>query len=382
MPAPTPGHAVRALAAGLLGSTLVAGLATTAAPTRADVSHQKSWRVAPGVTYRAWRFTTHAGPQRVHVLDVNPAEPGVSLGYHNNATLQTRKPLSGIVAADPTAVGGTNGNYFDISDTGAPAGVGRSRARGVTHAPASGWNNAFYQSPDGTYHVGTVVLTAHLAQHPDWPVTGLNLPHARPQAITLYTPVWGRTRGRAVVDGRRTPVRQVHVKDGVVRQNSATLSKGTTFRGYLLVGLGRGARLLRTLKVGTDLTAAWSLDPKPQMAITGSQVLVKQGRVVATDDGERAPRTAVGIDRGTGHVLLLALDGRQKNAVGLSTLGWARFLKRTGVDDAVNLDGGGSTTMVARSRDGSTTGVVNRPSLGHERWVPDALTVDYRAPAG
>lgn len=379
MPSPTRRYVARALTTILLGSALAAGLAA-AGPTQAGVSHRTSWKVAPGVTYRAWRFTTHAGSQRVHLLDVDPAKPGVSIAYRNNATLQMRAPTSRIVANDPTAVGGTNGNYFDISDTGAPVGVGRSRTRGVTHAPASGWNNAFYQTADGSYDVGTVTLTGHLAQHPDWPVTGLNLPHARPNAITLYTPVWGKARGRAVLDGRRTPVREVHVKDGVVRQNTTTLMKGRTFQGYLLIGLGRGAKLLRTLKVGSDLDASWALDPKPKMAITGSQVLVQHGRVVAADDGQKAPRTAVGIDQDTGHVVLAALDGRQKNAVGLSTLGWARFLKRIGVDDAVNLDGGGSTTMVARSADGGTTSVVNRPSLGRERWVPDALTVDYQAP--
>src|SRR3954452_8613011 len=145
MPGASPRYATCALAAGVLASTLLAGLTTTAAPSRADVSHRTSWQVAPGVTYRAWRFTSPAGPQRVHVLDVDPTEPGVSLGYHGNATLQLRAPTSRIVAADPTDARGTHATYFDISDTGAPDGVGRSRARGVTHAPTSGWNNAFYQ---------------------------------------------------------------------------------------------------------------------------------------------------------------------------------------------------------------------------------------------
>ena len=380
MPGASPRRSAYVLAASLLAGVCVAGVTTTTAPSRADVTHRTSWQVAPGVSYRAWRFTSRAGPQHVHVLDVDPGEPGVSLGYHTNATLQLRAATSLIVAADPAAVGGTNGSYFDISDTGAPLGVGRSRARGVTHAPASGWTNAFYQAADGSYHVGTVALHARLAQHPDWPVAGLNLPHAGGQAITLYTPVWGPSPGRAVVDGRRTPVRQVHVADGVVRQSTTTLAKGRTFRGYLLVGLGRGARLLTRLRVGTQLDASWALDPQPQMAVTGSQVLLRRGRVVARSDGVRAPRTAIGIDHSNGHVLLAALDGRQKRAVGLSTLAWARFLARLGLDDAVNLDGGGSTTMVARSADGSTTGVVNVPSLGRERRVPDAVTVDYSPP--
>jgi exopolysaccharide biosynthesis protein len=113
------------------------------------------------------------------------------------------------------------------------------------------------------------------------------------------------------------------------------------------------------------------------MAITGSQVLVRDGQVVARSDGLRAPRTAIGIDGDTGHVLLVTLDGRDPHAVGMRMRGWARFLARLGIDHAVNLDGGGSSTMVARTAGGSALAVVNRPSLGHQRRVPDAVTVDY-----
>jgi hypothetical protein len=380
MPARPPRHVVRVLAAGLLVLATM-GLAA-AAPTGTRTNHRTSWTVAPGVTYRQWHLTSGPGVgQRVHVLDVNPARPGVSLAYRANAVLQQRAPVSRIVAADRTAVAGTNANYFDITDTGAPAGIGRSRTRGLLHAPASGWNNAFYQATDGTYHVGTLGFRGRIAQHPTWPVTGLNLPHAGPNAITIYTPVWGDASGRAIVDHRRTPVREVHVRDGVVRQNTTSVRKGHPFEGYLLVGLGSGARLLRSLKLGSEAEISWALDPTPLMAVSGSQVLVRDGKVMATSDHETAPRTAVGIDTHDGHVLLVALDGRAKNARGMSMVAWGRFLASLGIDDAVNLDGGGSSTMVARGAGGGPLGVVNRPSLGHERSVPDALTVEAGSPA-
>jgi hypothetical protein len=378
MPVRPPRHVVRVLAAGLLVLATI-GLAA-AAPTETRANHRTSWTIAPGVTYRQWHFTSAQGVgQRVHVVEVNPARPGVSLAYRANAVLQRRAPTSRIVAADRTAVAGTNASYFDITDTGAPAGIGRSRTRGLLHAPASGWNNAFYQATDGSYHVGTLGFRGRIAQYPTWPVTGLNLPHARPDAITIYTPVWGDASGRAIVDHRRTPVREVHVRDGVVRQNSTTLRAGHRFEGYLLVGLGRGARLLRSLKPGTGAGISWALDPTPLMAVSGSQVLVRSGRVVATSDHQTAPRTSVGIDTDTGHVLLVALDGRAKNARGMTMAAWGRFLASLGIDDAINLDGGGSSTMVARGAGGGPLGVVNRPSLGHERAVPDALTVDVGA---
>jgi phosphodiester glycosidase len=371
-------RAAGVLALGLLVAAAVSG-AGSAAPT-AGLGHRTSWQVAPGVTYREWRFTDAAGPQRVHVLDVDPATPGVSLDYATNRSLRRREPTRRIVLGQPTAVGGTNASYFDISDTGAPAGVGQSRAGGLLHAPTSGWNHAFYQARDGSYHIGRVSLRARVPGHPGWPVTALNLPHVQPGTITLYSSRWGRSCGRCVVDRPGAVAREVRVRDGVVVRNTTHLLKGRVYRGLRLVGVGRGARLLERVAVGSHLTPGWFLEPRPLMAVTGSQVLVRAGRVVAHSDGLRAPRSAIGIDGDTGHVLLVTLDGRSRRAVGMRMHGWAKLLTRLGIDRAVNLDGGGSSTMVARTAVGSGLAVVNRPSLGHQRRVPDAVVVDYAPP--
>ena len=47
------------------------------------------------------------------------------------------------------------------------------------------------------------------------------------------------------------------------------------------------------------------------MAITGNVFLIRDGDRMAKDDVELHPRTAVGIDRDTGQLLLLVIDGRQ-----------------------------------------------------------------------
>src|SRR4051794_8035165 len=202
----------------VLALTLLAALVGAPPSTSAERTRLRTWTVAPGITYSQWAFSSPAGPQRIHVLDINPKIPGVSLDYAANATLRRRAPTSALVASERHAVAGVNGSFFDITDTGAPLGIGRSRARGLLHAPASGWNNAFYQAADGSYHVGPLALTARLVQQPTWKVSGLNTPHARPGSITLYTPVWGSASGRRVLDGQRGPVRQVHVRGGVVRE--------------------------------------------------------------------------------------------------------------------------------------------------------------------
>lgn len=83
--------------------------------------------------------------------------------------------------------------------------------------------------------------------------------------------------------------------------------------------------------------------------IAGSDLLVDQGKLVAPTgskfDDSHPPRTAAGVTR-EGHLLLMTVDGRQPGfSEGMSLQEVARFLMAHGAVEALNLDGGGSTTM-------------------------------------
>jgi exopolysaccharide biosynthesis protein len=81
----------------------------------------------------------------------------------------------------------------------------------------------------------------------------------------------------------------------------------------------------------------------------------------------RDPRTAFGVTADA-TALLVTVDGRMPGATGMKRVGLARLMLALGAVWAVNLDGGGSTTMVAGGR------VVNRPSdLFRERRVRTIL---------
>ena len=92
----------------------------------------------------------------------------------------------------------------------------------------------------------------------------------------------------------------------------------------------------------------------------------------------RHPRTAVGM-KADGTVLLVVVDGRTSAGVGMTLDALAQHMVNLGAVDAMNLDGGGSTTLWVR--DQSINGVVNHPSdnatADHagERAVSDVLMV-------
>lgn len=78
----------------------------------------------------------------------------------------------------------------------------------------------------------------------------------------------------------------------------------------------------------------------------------------------RHPRSAIGI-RPNGSVILLTVDGRQQNSAGMSLFELAKIMKWLGCTSAINLDGGGSTTLWVHGY--SENGVVNHPS-DNKKW--------------
>jgi exopolysaccharide biosynthesis protein len=104
--------------------------------------------------------------------------------------------------------------------------------------------------------------------------------------------------------------------------------------------------------------------------VTGRYRLVADGKVVVPAGTgsffDRNPRTIAGTTR-TGAIVLATIDGRLTTSVGTTMDETAAVARALGLRDAINLDGGGSTTMVARGT------LVNQPSGGVQRAVGDAL---------
>ncbi len=339
------------------------------------------WQVAPGLTYSQWTQFEQQGPIRVSLLTARLDQPGLVLDQISGATVAARAPLSRWVRED-RAIAGINADFFDINDTGAPLGVGADRQRQTLHAPRKGWNTSFLIDTRGTARVTQDQLVAKLVR-PGRTAIGIsnfNSPTVTPGGIGLYTSAWGRTLGKRVVDGARR-VRQVVVRGGKVRSNRATLSSGTTITGDLLVGRDDATSALRRLRVGQRVRVVRSLSVPARVAVSGSVQLLRNGAYTTSDNRELHPRTAVGIDRDERLLHLVVVDGRSETSRGQTLLQLATLLRSLGDEDALNLDGGGSSTMIAKDPLG-TLAVRNQPSDGQERPVPNGLGFRYTPPGG
>lgn len=137
---------------------------------------------------------------------------------------------------------------------------------------------------------------------------------------------------------------------------------------YNLIGFNsKGKFILKHATAGwamsNDIQNAVSF--KPYIVVNG-QGMVKEG---STGGWGIAPRTGIG-QRQTGEVIFIAIDGRQVGySIGSDLDGLQQIMLAEGCYNGAMMDGGSSTAMVL---DGE---YVNKPSLGHERWINNAWVV-------
>ncbi len=115
-------------------------------------------------------------------------------------------------------------------------------------------------------------------------------------------------------------------------------------------------------------------------AISGSHMLVVEGEPIEGLDSDiPAPRTAIGVDFGPDRLVIVVVDGRQPfYSEGATLTQLADLMIEYGVYTAMNMDGGGSSTLVIENENGKAE-VLNSPIDSHipgrERPVANHLGV-------
>jgi len=107
----------------------------------------------------------------------------------------------------------------------------------------------------------------------------------------------------------------------------------------------------------------------PNLVSSGASDVTLSEEEFDSSYASKNPRTAAGVTS-AGKVLLVTVDGRTSAGVGMTLSELASYMIALGCNEAMNLDGGGSTTMWT-----SADGVVNTPSDGSQRSVVGAICV-------
>ncbi|TAD73923.1 MAG: hypothetical protein EA001_16235 [Oscillatoriales cyanobacterium] len=343
---------------------------------RADGLPSRSIAWANGLTWKQQYITLGAARFPVQLLELNPRQPGLRLRpLPPNADGQT-----GIAPLVQTirqwqAPAGINGGYFN-RNTQLPLGAvrrdGRWLSGPILGRGAVGWDDG------GQFLFDRLQLREQLtAGSQSWTLTTLNSGYIQ-GGIARYTRDWGSSY-KTLSDGEVGIIVQ---GDRVVQQVTGGAAGSSSFpiptEGYLLVTRSL-ASAAAALPVGTTLRLQSSTNPSgfdrfPQILAAGplliqnSQIVLDPKREGFSDSFiiELAARSGFG-QLADGRLLVVSVHNRIGGR-GPSLGEMAQLMRQLGCVNAVNFDGGSSTTLMVGGR------IVDRPSRSAAR-VHNALGI-------
>lgn len=377
----------------------VVGLLVSLVPCAAQPEASRSERlIGPGVRLLQW--SDPRGPNALQAVEIDRSEALVQLGVSlGGGEMLALEPLSRqaerLSRPERYAIAGVNGDFFYYPSARQP-GVPTSAALLGEEVVRTPFDRSCLVLPaSGAPSIRILRADAEVTL-PDGsrlPLAGVNGP-ARANALMLYTPRWGastHTDGKGVevyLQPEPFPLKRGVVHTARVRAVQAGVGDAAIQPGaWVLSASGTAAAPLKALAPGDTLRVRVDFNPPLEpgdQVLGGGPRLLRDGKISVEAEGgsvngsfasARHPRTAVGF--AAGKVVLLVVDGRLPGySAGMSLPELAQAMLDLGCTDAMNLDGGGSSTLWVRGS------LVNRPSDGRERPVANGLLVFSTAPVG
>jgi exopolysaccharide biosynthesis protein len=343
--------------------------------------------VAPGVWLGRYYVMTSSGPLVIHALAVNVQMPNVRVntvlaGDH----LISKGETVSSMAQRTQAVAGMNGDFFDIGNTYQPIGM-LVRTGTLVRSPSGRAVLSIASDRTATFQSFHYSGTVADDDGRSWDLTGVN--------------VWPPQAGASLVSGdlglipsepgtELVPV--VQVSDGRY-QVTGILDAIAPQTATLAFAYGPAARRQNGVPaVGDMLTTTSQTDPPLggiATAIGGGPLLVRGGALYddplppAAAEALKAVPLSGALRQRDGTLLFVQVDGRAPQvSIGLTRSAFAALLLSFGAVDGMAFDGGGSSTLVARSPGDTLPSVQNAPSDGREREVSDGIFVYDDTPLG
>ncbi|GGD92354.1 stalk domain-containing protein [Paenibacillus nasutitermitis] len=368
---------------------------------------------AKRVDYK-WANKTGTGARQsnVHVIEVDLTNPNVKLDVMNGKTgAITGYASTGTMVKNSGAVAGVNADFFNTSGKGVPMGAEVLGGSLIASPSKLKGMYAFAVTADRKPIIDLFDFngTVTAADGTQWPLAGINKAsytiepdntYSHVNAMYIYTSAWTAARPD-VKDSSTTPT-EVLVVDNVVTQiaDNSMITGTPPANGYILRTHGKAAEFVRNhLQVGETVSSNYGLvsqttgkafDPGSlQMLVGGHTILVEDGKASAfsrsisgiSGTGNRA-RTAVGYSKDGTKVYIITVEDSD-NSQGVKLTELQQLMVKLGVWRGVNLDGGGSTTMITRPLGEFSAGLTFPTEYGTvQRLLPSGLGVFSTAPQG
>ncbi len=365
------------------------------------VSAQQYRVIQPGVEYAEVTRGTQNEPIRANLLRLDPKKIRLDIVHAFDSALGV-EPTSSI-AKRKNALAAINAGFFRLDNStfaGDAAGVlkidGRLLSDSYADRSALGILNGRSKTEIifGRLNAyGAIGFFTNGTKKFD----GINRERKKDEII-LYTPEIGKTPVASIVTTElifrqcEFGCKRVEVAENkggtTVPSDGYIVSVGETAdKEYLVEAMkkraaessGERTLIFDVMTIGGTMTKLSARFKKAEDIVGGVPQLISNGKITIDWEGEKSsksfaetrhPRTAIAKLK-SGKILLLTADGRQPGySVGMTLRELAGLLLELGAVEALNLDGGGSTTMYLDGK------IMNRPSdKDGERKVSDAILV-------
>ncbi len=358
--------------------------------------------ITSGAILKNYTWDIADGNVKAAVIEVDLNDPYVQLEVVPGKGKFTQRSTVSAMADRTDAIAMVNGDFYNTKAEGAP--IGTTVIDGELASSQSFLNDVYCLgiTSDRTAAIEQFSFSGSVtAQNGEKRnLSGLNKTfyweettglHSHIGRLHLYNDLWGGTK-RGMDSYVGVPA-EIMVKDNQVTAVAfeGGFDSAVPEGCYIIHGDGGAADFLKeNFEVGDMIQINYQYKPEQdwQMVIGGHALLVDNGQMVSyTKDlsalgGVRA-RTAAGISKDGKTVYIVAVEGRTSSSKGITLGNLSLLMTKLGAWKAVDLDGGGSTTLVSRPL-GETerTRIINPEKNGSERSVVEGLGVFSTAPQG
>lgn len=354
-----------------------------------DVYYMTSETVAPGIDYKVM----HADNQRGFVFEYTPQMGTIPKIVYGDS-VYGRNTLGSMIetyndTGDGTIAAGINADFFSMV-TGVPLGVMIND--GKLYASCEG-KNAFGLYPNGLAVIGKPETDITLNINESDIEEKVEYFNKYPSVYNIY--ILNSDYGETTTS--KIPSLEIVVKTendavftqwcdirGVVTDIYRDSHDNVIEEGHFIISIANDSKFyedFKNVRIGEEVTLTIRCDEKWRDVVTavgGGDIILNNSLMpdgIVDEDHEELenPRTAVGITS-HGKVIFFAVDGRRNgHSKGLTLDQLASAMRSLGCITALNLDGGGSTTVIIRNNLTGEYKLMNRPTDGTQRKISSAV---------
>lgn len=336
--------------------------------------------VTKGVEYTYDSRITSSGLLNVHVLTVDLTDDTLSFRGVESSKAPGLRETTREMLSDSGAIAGINSDFFHMTSSytisfGPLVNDGELISASANMNKSADEFSAFFMDKDNNMFFEYFSMNANFSNGKSY----IRIGHLN-KVDSLVDPVYiDRAYGTdtSVIDNNVNDnvVKIVVEDDFVTKISSAGETVNIPENGYLIIIHGDNySKMSDYFAVGDAVT--FEIQPsidldEIEMAFGGGSLLLDAGNTATATSKfptGNNPRSAFGVNADRSRAIFMVVEGRG-NSVGTAHSGMVTLMKEYGAYDAMHLDGGGSSTMVANMPEDTSLQVMNTLSEGTERKV-------------